>query len=57
MTEKNSVAPMRTGRRPILSATMLKTSEPISTPKLAAANTGPSSARGDAQSGTTAGAT
>ena len=48
ITEKNSVAPMRTGRRPILSATMLKTSEPISTPKLAAAKTPPSTDRAHA---------
>ena len=57
MIEKKSVAPMRTGRRPILSATMLKTSDPRSTPKLAAANTPPSCARGIPQSSTIAGAT
>ncbi len=57
ITEKNSVAPISTGRRPILSATMLNTSEPISTPKLAAANTPPSTDRGTPQSWTTAGAT
>ena len=44
MTPKNSVAPMRIGRRPILSASMLKTSDPTSTPKLLAPNTGPSAA-------------
>ncbi len=41
ITEKNTVDHTITGRRPILSATMLNTSEPSSTPKLAAANTGP----------------
>ena len=30
--EKYSVAPIRTGRRPILSASMLKSSDPINTP-------------------------
>ena len=30
--EKYSVAPISTGRRPILSASMLKSSEPMSTP-------------------------
>ena len=41
-TENQSVAPMITGRRPILSASMLKSSDPMSTPTLAAAKTGPS---------------
>ena len=41
---------MSTGRRPILSATMLKTSDPSSTPKLAAANTGPSGGAATPQS-------
>jgi hypothetical protein len=57
IAEKNSVAPMRTGRRPILSATMLKTREPISTPKFAAEKTPPRSDRGMPQSATMAGAT
>ena len=57
MAEKNSVAPMSTGRRPILSATTLKTSDPIRTPKLAAEKTGPSRLRGTPNSVTTAGAT
>ena len=41
-SENQSVAPMITGRRPILSASMLKRSDPMSTPTLAAAKTGPS---------------
>ena len=36
------MAQTSTGRRPILSATMLNTSAPISTPKLPADNSGPS---------------
>ena len=44
ITPKNTVAAMRTGRRPIRSASMLNTSEPTSTPKLPAPNTGPSAA-------------
>jgi hypothetical protein len=43
-TPKKNVAPIRIGLRPILSASMLKTSDPTSTPKLAAPNTGPSAA-------------
>ena len=57
MTAKNSVAPTSTGRRPILSAIVLKTSEPMSTPKFAALNTGPRAERSIFQSGTRAGAT
>jgi hypothetical protein len=57
MAAKKSVAPTSTGRRPILSAMVLKTSEPIRTPKLAAANTGPSRGPGIFQSASTAGAT
>ncbi len=53
---KNSVAPMSTGRRPIRSASMLKKSAPIRTPKLAAANTGPSAALGTPHSRTIDGA-
>src|SRR5688572_12992879 len=42
IAENARVAPTSTGRRPILSASMLSESAPMSTPKLAAANTGPS---------------
>ena len=48
---------MMTGRRPILSASMLKRSDPMSTPKLAAANTGPSAGPATPKSRSTAGAT
>ena len=44
MTPKNRAAPTMTGRRPIRSASMLHSSAPMSTPKFAAANTGPSAA-------------
>ena len=57
ITEKNSVDHTITGRRPILSATMLNTSEPSNTPKLAAANTGPITDRSAPNSASTAGAT
>ncbi len=57
MTEKNTVDQTITGRRPILSATMLNTSEPKSTPKFAAANTGPMTDRSAPNSASTAGAT
>ncbi|MBB3261929.1 hypothetical protein F4827_006829 [Paraburkholderia bannensis] len=40
--EKNSVAPISTGRRPILSATVLNVSEPTSMPNSPAPNTGAS---------------
>ena len=43
MTPKKTVAPMMTGRRPTRSASMLQRNAPSSTPKLAAANTPPSS--------------
>ena len=36
ITAKNAVAPMSTGRRPTLSATMVNTTAPRSTPKLPA---------------------
>ena len=55
--ENQSVAPMITGRRPILSASMLKSSDPISTPTLAAAKTGPSAGPPTPKSRITAGAT
>ena len=51
MTEKNTVAHTITGRRPILSASMLNTSEPSSTPKFAATNTGPERGTCDAPIG------
>ena len=57
ITEKASVAPTSTGRRPILSASMLSDSAPSSTPKLAAANTGPCCERSMPQSCTMAGPT
>ena len=55
-TEKKKVPATSTGRRPTLSATMLKSSDPSSTPKLAAANTGPSAGPLIPQSATRAGA-
>ena len=44
ITEKNTVAQMSTGRRPILSATMLNSKAPSNTPNNPAPNTGPSCA-------------
>ena len=57
ITPKKSVAPIKIGRRPILSASMLKTSDPTSTPKLLAPNTGPSAALETFHSRTISGAT
>jgi hypothetical protein len=56
-TEKNSVAPISTGRRPILSASVLKVSEPTSMPKRPAPNTGASVSLAMPHSRITTGAT
>ena len=55
-TPTNSAAVTMTGRRPIRSASMLMKSAPSSTPKLAAAKTGPSVAAATPHSRTIDGA-
>ena len=54
--EKNRVVRISTGRRPILSASMLNTMEPTRIPKSAALNTGPFWAGASCQSLMIAGA-
>ncbi len=54
---KNRVAPISTGRRPTLSASILNTRDPTSTPKLPAPKTGPSAALAICQPRTISGAT
>ena len=54
--EKNRVAVISIGRRPILSATVLNVSDPTRIPTSAALNTGPMAARGICQSLIKAGA-
>ena len=56
-SEKKMVEPISTGRRPNLSAVMLKTSEPTSMPSKPAPNTGPRLALLTCQSAMMAGAT
>ena len=56
-TAKKKVEAMRTGRRPILSASMLSSSEPMSSPAMPATKTEPNSALSTFQSCTMAGAT
>lgn len=56
-TEKNRVAPISTGRRPILSARVLKASEPTSMPNKPAPNTGDSTSLLSPHSWISAGAT
>ena len=54
---RNSIAAISTGRRPILSATMLRPSDPIMMPRRPAPNTGPSAVLVMCQSLISAGAT
>ena len=56
IAEKNKVAMISMGRRPILSAAVLKINEPRRIPKRPALNTGPSAALGMFQSLISAGA-
>ncbi len=57
MTAKNSVAYTSTGRRPTLSATMLKTIAPIMTPRWPIDSKGPNVGAGTFHSRNIAGAT